>query len=92
MKRKFFHGTTRGVQIGLIGFLVALLGVASGFLGFYGDERWLSVAGFGITVIGVMIGISGVAYGWMHDAKPAIKGSVQAAKDLQTKFLSRWRS
>jgi len=92
MKKEFFHGTTRGMQIAFGGFVVALIGVVAGFLGFYVNERWLSVAGLGITAIGVLIGFVGVAYGWMRDAKPAVKGSVQAAKELRSKLLSRWRS
>ncbi len=90
MKKEFFHGTIRAVRIAFVGFAIALIGVAAGFLGFYINERWLAVVGFWITVIGVLVGFIGVAYGWMRDAKPAIKGSVQAAKELRAKLHSRW--
>ena len=89
MKKKFFDGTTRGVRIAFGGFVVALLGVVTGFLGFFADERWLSVLGLGVTVIGVLVGFVGVASGWLRDTKPAIKGSVHAAKELRAKLVSQ---
>lgn len=92
MKKDFFYGTPRGMQIAFGGFVVALSGVVAGFLGFYISERWLSIAGFGVTAVGVLIGFIGVAYGWARDAKPAVKGSVQASKELRSKLFARWRS
>jgi 1,4-dihydroxy-2-naphthoate octaprenyltransferase len=92
MKKEFFHGITLGVRIAFGGFLVALIGVVAGFLGFYINERWLSIVGLGATAIGVLIGFFGVACGWVRNAKSAVKGSFQAAKELRSKPLSRWRS
>ena len=89
MKKEFFHGTTRGVRIAAAGFAVASIGVVAGFVGFYVNERWLSMTGFVVTAAGVLVGIAGIAYGWLHDAKRAIKGSAQAAEELSSK-LPRW--
>ncbi len=89
MKKGFFHGTTRGMRIATVGFVVALMAVVIGFVGFYVNERWLSIAGFVVTTVGVLIGCGGVVYGWLQDAKRAIKGSTQAAEELSSK-LPRW--
>jgi len=91
MKNEFSHGTTRGMRIAVTGFVVALIGIVAGFVGFYVDERWLSMTGFAVTAAGVLIGFAGVVHGWIYNAKQAIKGSAQAADDLSSKLprLSR---
>ena len=89
MKKEFFYGATRSMQIAFGGFVIALIGVVAGFLGFYTSERWLSIAGFGITAVGVLIGFVGVAYGWVRDARSTVKGSVEASKDLRSKLFTR---
>lgn len=92
MKKEFFHGTTRGIRIAFGGFVVALVGVVAGFLGFYLNEKWLSILGFVVVTVGVLIGFVGVVYGWIHDAKRAIKGSVRAANELPSKMRWPWKS
>jgi 1,4-dihydroxy-2-naphthoate octaprenyltransferase len=92
MKKDFFYGTTRGMQIAFSGFILALIGVVAGFLGFYINKEWLSMAGLGATAVGVFIGFVGVAYGWARDAKPAVKRSIRASKELSSKLFARWRS
>jgi hypothetical protein len=89
MKKEFFHGTSRGMRIAFSGFIVALIGVVAGFVGFYVNERWLSMTGFTVTAAGVLIGFAGVVHGWIYNAKRAIKGSTQAADELSSK-LPRW--
>lgn len=92
MKKEFFSGTTRGMRIAFVGFLVALTGVVVGFFGFHIEARWLAVTGFGFTVIGVLIGFAGVLTGWVLDTKGAVAGSTQAAEKLRSRFFSRRKS
>lgn len=80
------------MRIAFVSFLVALTGVAVGFLGFHIDARWLAVIGFGLTVVGVLIGFVGVSIGWVHDSKDAIGGSVRAADNLRSRFFPRRKS
>jgi hypothetical protein len=76
----------KGLQIGFTGFAFSLAGVALGLYGFHIDERWMSVAGFVVTGIGVLVGFTGIVYGWITEGKRAIGGSVEAARELRNKI------
>jgi VIT1/CCC1 family predicted Fe2+/Mn2+ transporter len=77
----------RGLKIGFAGFVIAAIGAALGFAGFFIEERTLSLVGLAITVAGVAVGFVGLIYGWITEGKRAITGSVQASRDLREKFL-----
>lgn len=76
----------RNLKIGFYGFVTAVIGVAIGFCGFAIDTRWLSVIGFGITVVGVSVSFVSIAYGLIAEGRYAITGSVNAARDLSQKI------
>ena len=78
--------TTYGVWIAVGGFTLTLIGAA---ISFYSESKGLSLTGFITTSIGVLIGFIGVIYGWIYNSKTAIKGSVKAAKELQSKLPQR---
>lgn len=57
MKRK-------DMKIAFLGFVIALAGVTLGFFGYQIQARWMSVASFFITCLGILVGAVGIAYGW----------------------------
>lgn len=81
----------RGIGIGFTGFVIALVGLIMGLVGFYFEERWISVSGFFVTAIGVLIGFIGIIYGWITEGARAITGSGEAARDLGEKVSRVWK-
>lgn len=79
------------LHIALIGFGIALVGAIIGFSGFYIEERWLSVMGFCITGLGVIIGFVSIVYGWMRTGKQAISGGILVGKNLRVKIKRLWK-
>jgi hypothetical protein len=53
------------IKIGFSGFAIAFVGLMLGFLGSEIQVRWISVASFFITSLGIVGGMIGVAYGWV---------------------------
>jgi hypothetical protein len=70
----------KGLKIGLLGFVIAVVGAIAGFAGFEIGLRWLSIIGFVITGIGVAAGCIGILYGWITEGKQAITGGLGIAK------------
>lgn len=87
MKKPFFHGTTLGLRIAAAGFVVSLVGVILSFSVSGAGKVWLSVIGFAITAIGILIAAFGVVYGWATEGEKAIKGSYKAANELGEKIF-----
>jgi hypothetical protein len=81
----------KGLSIALVGILFAMIGVISGFGGFYLELRWLSMAGFAITTFGVGIGFIGVIYGWVVEGKRAITGRREGTEALRKKINHFWK-
>jgi hypothetical protein len=86
MRKEFFEGTTRGVRIGFIGFVIALVAVSAGFFGSYVGSRPIQLVAFVATGIGVLIGFIGVAVGWFKDSTTATSGDKQAPDGLPGKL------
>ena len=73
---------SKGLKIGVTGFLVAVVGAIFGFGGFQFNVQWLSIIGFAIVGMGVVVGFVGILYGWLTEGRHALSGSVDAAKEL----------
>jgi VIT1/CCC1 family predicted Fe2+/Mn2+ transporter len=56
--------TFQSLKVAFFGFVVALIGAATGFAAFYLEQQFLSIVGFAITVAGVATGFFGVMRGW----------------------------
>lgn len=82
----------RGLKVSLFGFLFAIVGAVLGFSGFYADLRWLSFLGYAIVAFGVLVGITGILYGWIKEGKHAIKTSRQATHDLSSIVTKQFKS
>lgn len=53
------------IKIAFWGFTLALAGVMCGFFGAQIHARWISVAAFCITALGILAGMFGIVYGWV---------------------------
>jgi hypothetical protein len=60
---RFWWGTTTGMRIGFLGFIVAAVGVLLGFSINYGPSNPVSYVAYGVVVCGVCIGFYGVVFG-----------------------------
>jgi hypothetical protein len=61
---RFFAGTSKPLRLAFLGFVVGLCGVALGFSIDYGPHNPLSFIAFGIGILGWLIGMTGIAWGW----------------------------
>lgn len=71
--RSFFYGATREIKIVFLGFIVAGIGVILGFIGYAVEIKILSILGFGVCIIGIMVGVYGVLHGWIQNLKKILK-------------------
>ena len=65
MESQFYKGTTTSLRIAFLGFCIAGAGALMGFLGGWADIKFFYAIGFVLVVLGVAIGIFGVARGWV---------------------------
>lgn len=70
----FFRGTTPELRVGFFAFVVGLVGVGLGFLGFAIEVRWLSILGYCVVALSVSTGFGGIALGWVRIIQQIIKG------------------
>jgi hypothetical protein len=63
----FFKGSPKFMRLGFLGFVVAVIGVAIGFVS--QSIKPIAYIAFGITLIGVVIGFIAIAWGWFGGSK-----------------------
>ena len=74
---------------GFMAFVAAVIGVSICFGGFYIGVRSISILGFLITSVGVLVGLTHLVYFWFIHSKNAISNSSKEADGLRVK-ISRW--
>lgn len=73
MPKNLFRGTTWQLRIGFFAFLLGLFGACLGFLGFYLGSRTISIIGYGICVMAIVIGFGAIGIGWLVMAMKIFK-------------------
>lgn len=63
---RVWWGTSTGMRIGFLGFVVAAVGVLLGFSFGYGPSNPLSYVAYGIVACGVCVGFYGVINGFVE--------------------------
>jgi hypothetical protein len=61
---RFFAGSPKPLRLAFAGFVVAAVGVALGFSIDYGPQNPLSYVAFGVGILGWLIGMAGIGWGW----------------------------
>jgi hypothetical protein len=74
------------LNMGFMAFIFAFIGALFGFCGFYIEVRTLSVVGFVITLISVLVGFICIIYFWVIGGKNAISNSTSEAASLRVKI------
>jgi hypothetical protein len=91
MRRAFLPSgdANRGLRIWFYGFMVAVVGAVIGVIGWYIDERNVTLTGWAIGLVGVGVGGAGVVLGWLTTGRDAITGGVRLTWESTRRF---WRS
>ena len=76
---------------GFMAFIVAFIGALICFGGFYIGVLSLSIVGFVITLISVLVGFIHIIYFWVIGGKNAIANSTAEAASLRVKISRLWK-
>lgn len=86
MARSFLGATTLSLRFAFLGFCIGLSGVALGFAGFGIGWRWLSVFGYAVVAIGILIGLISILSGWVLHGRAAIVGGIKSVANMRNLY------